>query len=194
LRRELGARVGVGTYIVSAFDPSIRALHRPWRSGGSRIVDKNVGRSAIKAGLQAVSLETPHMTKSERLHRWANNLELRKKLELIDDAAHCTRDESSARAGSSPLTVAFEDWAFQAEGLRSDRVGDGLAFFDLSEDEMQRIVGSSDYGRRTLPAAIAAARVRALAERDESTTVPQVGVLIVGASVAAALGLVLVAS
>jgi hypothetical protein len=73
-------------------------------------------------------------------------------------------------------------------------VGDALAFFDLSEDEVQRIVGSSDYGRRTVPAAIAAARVRAFAERDESTTVPQVGVLVVGASVAAALGLALVAS
>jgi hypothetical protein len=150
------------------------------------MVDKNLGRSA--------SLETPHMTKSERLHRWADNLELRKKLELIDDGAHWTRDESSARAGSSPLTVAFEDWVFQAEGLRSDRLRDALAFFDLSEDEMQRIVGSSDYSRPTLPAAIAAARVRALAEQDESTTVPQVGVLVVGASLAAALGLVLVAS
>ena len=154
---------------------------------------KNLGRSASKAGLQAESPETPQMTKAERLHRWADNLELRK--ELIDDGAHWARDESAARAECSPLTVAFEDWAFQAEGLRSDRVADALAFFDLSEDEMQRIVGSSDYGRRTLPAAIAAARVRVLAERDESTTVPQVGVLVVGASVAAAaLGLALVAS
>jgi hypothetical protein len=158
------------------------------------MVDKNLGRRGSKAGLEAVSLERPHMTKSERLHRWADNLELRKKLELIDHAAHRTRDEFAARAESSPLTVAFEDWAFQAEGLRSDRVGDALAFFDLSEDEVQRIVGSSDYGRRTVPAAIAAARVRAFAERDESTTVPQVGVLVVGASVAAALGLALVAS
>jgi hypothetical protein len=134
------------------------------------------------------------MTKSERLHRWADSLELHKQLELIDDAAHRRRDEFSARAESSPLTVAFDDWAFQAEGLRSDRVGDALAFFDLSEDEMQRIVGSSDYGRRTVQAAIAAVRVRALAERAESTTLPQVGVLVAGASVAAGLGWVLVAS
>jgi hypothetical protein len=48
------------------------------------MVDKNLGRRGSKAGLQAVSLETPHMTKSERLHRWADNLELRKKLELIN--------------------------------------------------------------------------------------------------------------
>ena len=134
------------------------------------------------------------MTKSERLHRWADNLELRKQLELIDDAAHRRRDEFSARAERSSLTVAFDDWAFQAEGLRSDRVGDTLAFFELSEDEMQRIVGSSDYGRRTVQAAIAAVRVRALAERAESTTLPQVGVLVAGVSVAAGLGWVLIAS
>lgn len=137
------------------------------------------------------------MSKSERLHRWADNLELQRErpLEPLDDAALRPRGEwSSTRADGSPLSVAFEDWAFQAEGLRGARVGDALAFFDVSEDEMQRIIDSSNYGSRTIPAADAAERVRVLAEQSERTMVPHVGVVVAGASVAAVLGVALLAS
>jgi hypothetical protein len=151
------------------------------------MMDEDLGPSPSEAGS---SLAVPPMSKAERLHRWADSLELQKQLQgtPIDDDGWC-----ATPAESSPLTVAFEDWAFQAEGLRSEPE-DALAFFDLSEVEMRRIVSRSDDGRRTLPAAVAAERVRALAERTESTTVPLVGVVITGASVGAVLGWVLVAS
>jgi hypothetical protein len=158
------------------------------------MMDKGLGPGASEAG---ASLGVPPMSKAERLHRWADSLELQQQLQLAasDDAALCTRDGGcSTQADSSPLTIALEDWALRAEGLRSDRLGDAIAFFDLAEDEMRRIVGHSDHNRRTVPAAVAAERVRALAERAESMTVPQVGVLVTGASVAAVLGWVLVAS
>lgn len=132
---------------------------------------KNLGRSESDAGLQAVSLEVPPMTKSERLHRWADNLEMRSQLEENEDAAPWTGGEGfSTRADTLPLSIAFEDWAFRAEGLRSDRAADALAFFDLSEDEVRRVVGSFDGGGLTIPVAVAAERVRALADQAEATT------------------------
>lgn len=150
------------------------------------MVDKGLGPSASEAGHGTTSLGVPPMSKAERLHRWADSLELQRQLqqESNGDAALGTRDEwCSTQAGRSPLTVAFEDWAFQAEGLRSDEVGDALAFFELSESEMQRIIGSS-HGSRTIPAAVAAKRVRALAQQAEATTTPEVGELVVGGSTA----------
>lgn len=152
-------------------------------------MDPDLGDSASTARPQAVKLEAPHMSKAERLHRWADNLELHRRLVLIDNAALGTRDEwFSTRADGSPLSVAFEDWAFRAEGLQGDRVRDALAFFDVSENEIQRIVSSSDYGRRTIRAAVAAERVRALAEQAEDSRVPQIGILVSGAAVAAVFG------
>jgi hypothetical protein len=127
------------------------------------MMDKGLGPSASEAGSGEVSLGVPPMSKAERLHRWADSLELQKQLqrEANADAALGRRDGWCAmQTDSSPLTIAFEDWAFQAEGLRSDQLDDALAFFDLSEGEMQRITGSF-YGSRTVPAALAARRVRA---------------------------------
>jgi hypothetical protein len=92
------------------------------------------------------------------------------------------------------LSVAFEDWAFQAEGLRGDALGTALAFFDLSEGEMRRIIGCSDYRGRTIPVA-AAERIRALAQQAEARTVARVGVVVVVSSfIATVLGLALVTS
>ena len=158
------------------------------------MVHNGFGARASEAALQAVSVG-PQMSKSERLHRWADNLELRTQLDPTEDGGFPARHQRlPTPAASSPLAVACEDWAFRAEGLQGDRVGDALAFFDLSEHELQRVVGSRDDGRRTVPAAVAAERIRALANQAEGPTVPLAHVLVTGASVAAFLGLALAAS
>lgn len=157
------------------------------------MTNKDLG-GASEGNVEAVSpAAAQQMSKHERLRRWAADLELRgaQPLALVDDApngAWC-----SARADGSPLSVAFDDWAFQAEGLQGDRVEDALTFFGMSEDEMRRIVGALDHGQ-TIPAAVVAARVRALAEQAGSPARPHVGVLIAGASAAAVLGMALLAS
>jgi hypothetical protein len=160
------------------------------------MLDKGLGPIASEARLQVVILETPHMSKSERLHRWADNLELQKQLQpkAIDDATPRVYGWFSTQADSSPLTAAFEDWAFQAEGLRGDALETAVAFFDLSEGEMQRIIGCPDHGGRTIPAAAAAERIRTLAKQSEVRRVPRVGVVVVGGFMAAVLGLALVTS
>jgi hypothetical protein len=161
------------------------------------MLDKGLGPSASDAGPHVVTLGAPHMSKSERLHRWADSLELRKQLqrEAIDGATPRIHEWSSTQADSSPLTVAFEDWAFQAEGLRGDALATALAFFDLPEGEMQRIMGCSDHSGRTMPVAAAADRIRALAQQAEARTVPGVGTVGVARNfIAAVLGWALVIS
>ena len=152
------------------------------------MVHQGLDPSATEAPLQAVSV-APQMSRSERLHRWADQLD------LTEDGVLSARDEFlPPSAASSPLTIAFEDWAFQAEGLEGGRVADARAFFDLSEDEFQRLVGPLDDGCRRVPGAVVAERLRALADRSEGATVPYAHVLVAGASVAAFVGLALAAS
>jgi hypothetical protein len=111
----------------------------------------------------------PPMSKAERLHRWAASVELLKpSYRGPRNGVHGMREGLSS-IRPSPLAIACEDWAFQAEGLLSARWGDVRAFFELSDDEMRYLLGTSNHGSRWLPAAVAAARIRTLAERAEGT-------------------------
>ena len=136
-------------------------------------MEKNLGPGTSAARATAVFVGVPLMSKAARLHRWAASLELQSAARRTAGGAF------GARAGRclpgserSPLVVAFEDWAFQAEGLRSATWGDARAFFDLSEGEMRHILGSPDRGSRGIPPAVAAQRIRALAEGAEATAEP----------------------
>ncbi len=62
------------------------------------------------------------------------------------------------RADGSPLTIAFDDPALRAAGLMSDRLGDGLAFFEMTEAEAHDTLCSCRYGR-TMTAMAAARRI-----------------------------------
>ena len=136
------------------------------------------------------------MSRGERLHRWAELLDLEdgQCLQLVDDtgAAPDARN-GSLRADNSPLSVAFEDWALRAEGLHSDRLADASAFFELSEAELQSIVGAAHHGRRALPAVTVADCVRSLAHEAgaERRHLPRGPLLAAGASLATALALML---
>jgi len=126
-----------------------------------------------EARAAAAVMVVPPMSKAERLHRWAASVELLKpSYRGARNGARVARDESSSTK-PSPLAIAFEEWAFQAEGLRSASWGDVRAFFDLSEDEMRYILGTSNHDSRRIPAAAAAERIRTLAERAEGTAVSE---------------------
>ena len=68
------------------------------------------------------------------------------------------------RADHSPLTVAFHDPVFRAQGLNSDRLGDGMDFFGLTKGQAHHLVCDCHY-----PSAVSgpmiAARARSLAQR-----------------------------
>ena len=135
------------------------------------------------------------MSRRERLERWAELLEQQseRRLSTIEGTEFGSRREREAkRADNSPLTVAFEDPVLRAEGLRSDRVGDAVEFFDLSHDELHSLVCYCHHGLTVAPGTVAV-RVRRMARQGKPATLSSRGMIIGGLSALAALGLMFVA-
>jgi hypothetical protein len=135
------------------------------------------------------------MSRRERLERWAELLERRpwRRLSTIEGTEFGSRREREAkRADHSPLSVAFEDPALRAEGLRGDRVGDAVEFFDVSHGEVHRLVCYCHYGR-TVASHTVASPVRMMARQNEPATLSPRGMVIGGLSAAAVLGLIILA-
>jgi hypothetical protein len=104
------------------------------------------------------------MSRRERLDRWAELLEgepdrLLKTLEEIEWKPKAAR--LAMRADGSPLAVAFADPVLRTEGLASDRLGDAVTFFGLSEHEAHVILCSCN-GGESISAGEAARRIRAV--------------------------------
>jgi hypothetical protein len=116
------------------------------------------------ADVHAVPLR-PAMTRAERLERWADALEREpdriltsiEEIEWRPDA-----ERGAMRADDSALTVAFEDPMLRADGLASDRLGDAMTFFRLTDADAHFALCSCVYGQ-TMQAGVAARRVRMLA-------------------------------
>jgi hypothetical protein len=135
------------------------------------------------------------MSRRERLERWVELLERQphRRLSTIEGTEFGSRRERDAkRTDHSPLTVAFEDPVLRAEGLRGDRVGDAVGFFDLSHGEVHRLVCYCHHGRTVSPGTVAA-RVRMIAKRDAPATLASRGMVIGGLAGGAALGLMFLA-
>lgn len=66
------------------------------------------------------------------------------------------------RADDSPLSIALEDPRLRAAGLPGDRLGDALAFFELSEAQAHDALCSCHYGR-SMTAGAAARRISRIA-------------------------------
>jgi hypothetical protein len=135
------------------------------------------------------------MSKRERLERWAMLLEQEEGRRLrtllrVEYAAPAER--GSVRADDSPLSVAFADPMLRGEGLRSDRFGDAVDFFDLSEAEAHNILCFCHYGE-TMSADVAAARVRAVAARAETAKSRSLDRVFTGGFVALVAGLAFLA-
>ncbi len=109
------------------------------------------------------------MSRRQRLVRWAEALERapqRYLRSLFESEYMWPRRRYALREDNSPLTVAFEDPVLRAEGLQSDRYGDALKFFELSNGELHHIVCYCHNGSTMSPKAVAH-RVRVAAEQTE---------------------------
>ena len=102
----------------------------------------------------------------ERLERLANLLDAHegpirvlKRMEHLSDA-----DRAMLRADPSPLTIAFQDPVFRAQGLVSDRLGDARDFFALSEGQAHHLLCDCHYPE-AVTAGMIATRARAVARR-----------------------------
>src|SRR3546814_17087029 len=81
------------------------------------------------------------MSRRERLERWADLLDAaapRRLLSLHELEWLPLAKRAALRANGSALSVAFADPMLREAGLPSDRFGDAVSFFDVSERDMHR--------------------------------------------------------
>jgi predicted acyl esterase len=117
------------------------------------------------------ALRRARMSKRQRLERWAEALELAPQpcLRSLYETEYASPWQRHAlREDDSPLSVAFQDAVLRAEGLSTDRYGDALKFFGLSDGELHHIVCYCHHGPTMAPKAVAH-RVRAAASRTRDS-------------------------
>jgi hypothetical protein len=108
--------------------------------------------------------QTVVLTKRERLDRWAELLEREpdRVLRTLDEIEWKPKAVRRAlRADNSALTVAFNDPVLRTAGLLSDKFGDAVDFFQISEHDAH-IVLCSCHGGESMRAEEAARRVRGI--------------------------------
>lgn len=110
------------------------------------------------------STPVPVLSKRERLDRWAELLErepdrLLRTLDEIEWKPKAVR--LAMRADNSALSVAYADPVLRTAGLVSDRFGDAVNFFQVSEHDAH-IVLCSCHGGESMRAEEAARRVRGI--------------------------------
>jgi len=95
------------------------------------------------------------LTRLDRLTRWAELLESQTDRELAPLREIEWREppeRRAVRAENSPLTVAYEDPVLRAEGLASDRLGDVMDFFEITERDAHKRSAPVTYRGRSMRA------------------------------------------
>jgi hypothetical protein len=103
------------------------------------------------------------MSRSERLERWAELLELnpdRRLSTLHQTEYQPVRARAVMRGNGSPISVAFEDPVLRAAGLENDSYGEAKRFFELTDRQLHEIICYCHFGA-TVKAATAARHIRA---------------------------------
>ena len=102
------------------------------------------------------------LTRQERIERWIELLERNptRRLNSLGEIEYKPlRERALIREDNSPLTVAYEDPILRADGLASDRLGDAMRYFALSDGQAHYALCSCLSGR-TMDAATCAHRLR----------------------------------
>jgi hypothetical protein len=99
-----------------------------------------------------------HMGRREKLEHWATLLEHHKgQLKPLGGIEFLSAEmRSTLRGDNSPLAVAYGDPTFRVQGLTSDRLGDGMTFFELTNWEGHRLLCDCHYGGKMIATELAA--------------------------------------
>jgi hypothetical protein len=106
------------------------------------------------------------LSRRERLERWSERLALepeRRLRSLGEIEFKPASQRALLRSDNSPLTVAYEDPVLRSAGLESDKLGDAIAFFGLSEGQAHWLLCSCMNGL-SMEAGLTARRVARLAD------------------------------
>jgi hypothetical protein len=119
----------------------------------------------LRAELLPANGEIKKMSRRERLRRWADVLDQHAgPVRPFFRVEYLTPSERrELRGDDTPLAVAFSDPILRADGLPSDRLGDGLAYFDIPEHTGHRLLCDCHYSG-TMTGENVAARLRGIAE------------------------------
>jgi hypothetical protein len=108
------------------------------------------------------------LTRVERLARWADVLEAdpKRRLNTLGEIEFKSPSEQKImRSDNSPLTVAFQDPVLRRAGLDSDRLGDAVEFFGLSDRQAHNLLCSCTNGM-SMTASMTARRVRRMSTQS----------------------------
>ena len=120
----------------------------------------------LGAVAEIVPFETrKKLSRRERLERWAEILDRRPgRLSALTRIEYMMPvDRREARADNSPLEVAYRDPVLREDGLTGDRLGDAMAFFELSDRQAHRLFCDCHYSGSMTGSGLAV-RLRRLAQ------------------------------
>lgn len=120
----------------------------------------------LGAVAEIVPFETAtKLSRRARLERWADVLDENPgKLNALTRIEYLKRAEwPQARADNSPLEVAFKDPVLRRDGLAGDRLGDALAYFEISDRQAHRLFCDCHYSGSMTGTGLAV-RLRRLAQ------------------------------
>jgi len=108
---------------------------------------KHQKREELGGVAEIVSFEPKPMTRRERLQRWAEVLDRNPgKINALTRIVYLPLSERlDARADNSPLEIAFRDPVLRGDGLESDRLGDVMRYFELSNRDAHRLFCDCHY-------------------------------------------------
>ncbi|ASY65536.1 hypothetical protein SJ05684_b45540 (plasmid) [Sinorhizobium sojae CCBAU 05684] len=104
------------------------------------------------------------LSRSERLERWAELLEQnpQRRLSTLHETEYQpARVRATMRGDGTPISVAFEDPVLRAAGLENDSYGEAKRFFELSDEQLHKVICYCHFGA-TVSASTAARHIRAM--------------------------------
>ena len=120
----------------------------------------------LEARVAEAPVESPGALRRARLERLAKLLaqhdgpvRLLSRIEYLPE-----HERLPLRVDNSPLEIAYRDPLLRAQGLASDRLGDGIAFFDLSPGEAHYLLCDCHY-TGSVTGEMLAERARSIAGR-----------------------------
>ncbi len=110
--------------------------------------------------------ETARAQRRDRLERLAQLLEQHDgPVQMLTQIEYLRRAERLLlRRDGSPLTIAYNDPVFRAQGLAGDRLGDAMTFFALDDREAHHLFCDCHY-RTGVSSQVIAGQVRSVAQR-----------------------------
>ncbi|MEX6508091.1 hypothetical protein [Jiella sp. M17.18] len=141
---------------------------------------------AMERSAEAISLND--LSVNERLQRWALLLESHEgPVHALDRIEYMSpRDRRAVRGLNTPMSVAFADPVFRAQGLTGDTLGETMSFFDLTDHDAHRMFCDCHYNG-SMTGRNLAARLRHHADvRERGTLFQRIARMIFGRRPAAA--------